>query len=232
MTLRRMKFWGWGYADEGVDTDEVDAVVSHITSRLGVKGLKPEAAPDAEDIALAPSRVDVPDSLAALCSIEPYERIVHTYGKSFLDYARTLEGDFNCAPDVVAFPSSEQEIVDLLDWASGSNLAVIPFGAGSTVVGGIEPMVGESYDGVVTMDLRRLDRVLEIDRQSRAARIQAGIFGPRAGSGAKTAWFDLAALSAVIRVLDTWRLDSDAFRRPFRDALHAYRRFCRKPGGW
>ena len=57
-------------------------------------------------------------------------------------------------------------------------MAAIPFGAGSSVVGGIEPAVGDGYDGTLTIDLRRLDAALEIDKTSRAARIQAGIFGP------------------------------------------------------
>ena len=66
----------------------------------------------------------------------------------------------------------------VLDWASGANVAIIPFGCGSSVVGGVEPAVGDRYAGAVSLDLRRLDRVLEVDRTSRAARIQAGIRGP------------------------------------------------------
>lgn len=178
MSLRQMKFWGWGYVDDVVDAAEVDAVVSHITERLGVKGLAAAPAPQMDDITLAPPRVEVPESLAKICSSAPYDRIVHTYGKSFLDYARTLQRDFACAPDIVAYPGTEQDIVDLFDWATRTNVAVIPFGAGSGVVGGTEPVVGDSYDGVITIDLRRLDRVLEVDKESRAARIQAGIFGP------------------------------------------------------
>ena len=66
----------------------------------------------------------------------------------------------------------------LLDWAGDAGAAVIPFGGGSSVVGGVEPAVGEGWRGTVSLDLSRLDRVLEIDRASRAARIQAGILGP------------------------------------------------------
>lgn len=178
MTLRRMKFWGWGYEDLEMDAEEVGAVVSHVTGRLGVEGLKAAAAPRLEEIELAEPRVSVPDSLSGICSIEPYDRVVHTYGKSFIDYVRTLDRDFAHAPDLVAYPNTEREVIDLLDWASRSNVAAIPFGAGSTVVGGIEPSVGDGYDGTLTIDLRRLDKVLEIDKTSRAARIQAGIFGP------------------------------------------------------
>ena len=133
-----MKFWGWGYADEAVSADEVGPVVSHITGQLGVLGVKPVAAPRLEDIELKGPRVSVPGSLADICSIEHYDRVVHTYGKSFIDYARILSRDFATAPDVVAYPNTEREVIDLLDWASRANVAAIPFGAGSSVVGGIE----------------------------------------------------------------------------------------------
>ena len=61
---------------------------------------------------------------------------------------------------------------------ASARVAVIPFGAGSSVVGGVEPAVGDAYAGAVSLDLRRLDRVLEVDATSRAARIQGGIRGP------------------------------------------------------
>jgi len=68
--------------------------------------------------------------------------------------------------------------VALLEWASSSRIAVIPYGGGSSVVGGIEPDVGPDWRGTLSLDLTRLDRVLEVDRISRAARIQAGVLGP------------------------------------------------------
>jgi alkyldihydroxyacetonephosphate synthase len=82
------------------------------------------------------------------------------------------------APDWVAFPTDEQAVVDILDWAQERNVAVIPYGGGSSVCGGIEAAVGTGYAGVVSIDLERLNRVLEVDPISRAARIQAGALGP------------------------------------------------------
>ena len=78
----------------------------------------------------------------------------------------------------MALPATEADVAAVLDWASGAKVAVIPFGCGSSVVGGVEPAVGDRYAGAVSLDLRRLDRVLEVDETSRAARIQAGIRGP------------------------------------------------------
>ena len=92
---------------------------------------------------------------------------------------RAFARDFANAPDFVALPETEADIAAVFDWASGAKVAVIPFGAGSSVVGGVEPVVGDGYTGAVSLDMRRLNRVLEVDATSRAARIQAGIRAPR-----------------------------------------------------
>ena len=91
---------------------------------------------------------------------------------------RAFARDFANAPDLVALPQSEADVAAVLDWASQAKVAVIPFGGGSSVVGGVEPAVGDGYAGAVSLDLRHLDRVLEVDATSRAARIQGGIRGP------------------------------------------------------
>ena len=81
-------------------------------------------------------------------------------------------------PDAVAYPRNEQDIADLLDWCSDHDVAVVPYGGGTSVCGGVEADVGDAYQGAISLDLQRLNRVLEIDRTSRAARIEAGILGP------------------------------------------------------
>ena len=115
MALRPLKGWGWGYADEGLDADEVEGVVAHVCGRLGFAVPDAVAAPGADDFALPKVRISPPDSLAALCTSAPIERAAHTYGKSFLDYARILVNDFAVAPDVVAYPENEQQVADLLE---------------------------------------------------------------------------------------------------------------------
>jgi alkyldihydroxyacetonephosphate synthase len=91
---------------------------------------------------------------------------------------RGFRGRFDHAPDVVAFPRDAREIEALLHWCAERGAAAIPYGGGTSVVGGVEAAVGDDYSGVVTVDLGRLDRVLEVDRLSRAALIQAGATGP------------------------------------------------------
>ncbi|HET7417807.1 MAG TPA: FAD-binding oxidoreductase [Solirubrobacterales bacterium] len=89
---------------------------------------------------------------------------------------RGFYGKFENPPDLVASPRDESEIETVLSWAEAEGAAVIPFGGGTSVVGGVEARLGERP--VVSMDLRRLDRVLEVDPTSLAARIQAGALGP------------------------------------------------------
>jgi alkyldihydroxyacetonephosphate synthase len=102
----------------------------------------------------------------------------HTYGKSYRDVLRGFRGDFTPAPDLVAMPQGEEDIAAVLDWAGSAKVAVIPFGGGTSVVGGVEADVDDRYRGVVSLDLGRLDRVVEVERSSLSARIQAGATGP------------------------------------------------------
>ena len=182
MAEARRKFWGWGLESETLS--EVDA--GRIARRVGaLTGLSPgpyTAPPAIDELDLPRPRVAPLGALAALCHSDAYCRASHTYGKSYPDYVRAWARDFSVAPDIVAYPEDEADVAALLDWAGDAGLAVIPYGAGSTVVGGVEPNVGDAYAGVLTIDLDRLDKVLEIDRASRAARIQGGALGPAPGT--------------------------------------------------
>ena len=180
MTQGRLKHFGWGREGEGLTAEEERATLDRYRGLFGVSDFVEMTPPPLSEIALRPARLTPPGPLAGCCcSSEPYDRIAHTYGKSFSDYARGLAGDYDNAPDVVAYPRNEAEVAAVLDWAGSAEAALIPFGAGSSVVGGVEARFEDTaYRGAVTLDLRHLDRVLEIDRTSRAARIQAGVFGP------------------------------------------------------
>ena len=171
--------------------------------------------PEVADLDLPAPRVGVPDSLALIASLDVADRAAHAHGKAFRDVVRNLEGDVSHAPDVVLRPRSEQDVVDALDWASAAGVAVVPFGGGSSVVGGIEPR----FDGpAVSLDLTRLDQVLEIDPVSRAARVQAGVLGPALRGPAAPARADAAALPAVVRALHAGRVARHPRRRPLRHA--------------
>ncbi len=175
---RKLKFWGWGYEGNGLDAAEQTKLFDIFGRTLGFALAEPVAVPTLDDLELAPPRLDAPASLAGICSTAPYDRALHTYGQSFPDSARTFARDFRVAPDIVAYPETEEDVARILDWAGGRDAAVIPYGGGTSVVGGVEATVGKQYTGAVSLDLRKLDKVLEIDPVSRAARIQGGATGP------------------------------------------------------
>ena len=168
---RERSWWGWGRAEAALPDAECVALAA------GLPGLPsaPRPVPRLEDLALPPSRVAPPSALDAVVSTSPEDRVRHAYGKAYRDVVRALSGDVAGAPDLVAFPSGEADVVDLLDWAGTAGVVVVPFGGGSSVVGGVE------YRGTrpwLSLDLTAMDRLLELDPMSRAARIQAGALGP------------------------------------------------------
>ena len=175
---RRRKFWGWGWEGDGLTADELAMLARLAAARFGVAELRLQDPPAISEIELRRPRVAPPASIAAFASTEPWDRAEHTLGKSFHDLVRGLRREYANPPDLVAFPAGEEQLTAVLDWASEARVAVIPYGGGSSVAGGIEPDVGDGYRGAVSVDLRRMGRVQEIDRASRAALIEAGVLGP------------------------------------------------------
>jgi len=174
----RRKFWGWGLEGEGLTASEIVQLGGTLADRWGVDAGRVLEPPQVSELDLRAPRLAPPASLEAAFSAEPYERAAHTYGRSFRDLVRAFRRDYRQAPDLVAFPRGEAELVSVLEWCSGASAAVIPFGGGSSVVGGVEPDVGEGYRGTVSVDLRNLQGVLDVDPASRAARIAGGTLGP------------------------------------------------------
>lgn len=172
--LRR--FWGWGVACEHL-TQEESARIGMMVQMLGGQ-ITDRTEPQVSDFTLPAPRIAPPAALAAMFSDTPLDRLNHALGKSYADLARMWLRQVPHVPDWVAYPDDEQAVIDILDWASRHNVAVIPYGGGSSVCGGVEAAVGSSYAAAVSLDMERLNRVLEVDPTSRAARIQAGALGP------------------------------------------------------
>jgi len=177
-TPEKRRFWGWGVEGAGPNREQQLKMGQTIAARFGAEPREPIDPPTVDELELRAPRIAPPDSLAHLCTTDPEERAGHTYGKSFRDVWRGLHRDFTQPPDVVAIPRTEDDITALLDWCSDATIAAIPYGGGSSVVGGVECDVDDVYGGAVSIDLRAFDQVLDIDRESRAARIQAGVYGP------------------------------------------------------
>ncbi|HEY1590995.1 MAG TPA: FAD-binding oxidoreductase [Solirubrobacteraceae bacterium] len=175
---RRLKYWGWGYEDEQPSPQELRDAAAFLTDSLGFGSREPEQPLALDDVELPEPRLEPPDSLSAICSVDRYDRALHAYGRSYRDVVRAFRGSFEHPPDIVAHPRDEAEVEAVLDWAVSSGAAVIPFGGGTSVAGGVEAAVPPGYAGVVTIDLKRLDRVIEVDPASSAARIQGGALGP------------------------------------------------------
>jgi alkyldihydroxyacetonephosphate synthase len=173
MSARRA-WWGWGFEDRKLDPAALAPTVRDV---LGFPVGEIEAPAELSSISLPEPRVAVP--VAAPWSIAARDRIEHAYGRSFPDTVRAFRGRIDHPPDAVAFARGEDDIEAVLEWAAREQVAVIPFGGGTSVVGGVEPRVPDDRAGVVSLDLTGLDQVVEVDPVSRAARIQAGASGPR-----------------------------------------------------
>ncbi len=176
---RRLKHWGWGYEDEQPSADELRATAAFAAEHLGFGSAEPEAPVPLSEVELPAPRLSAPPALATIVRTDRYERALHAYGRSYSDIVRAFRGRFDHVPDLVAHPQNEAELQAVLGWALDAGAAVIPYGGGTSVVGGVEPRLdAERFTGTVTIDVRALDRVLEVDPVSLSARVQAGATGP------------------------------------------------------
>ena len=173
---RTRRFWGWGFEDAAPTAEEERALAARVAAFLPIAETV-TAPPTADEIHLAPPRLRAPAAIASWCDVNDLARAGHTYGKSFRDVLRALERRWERPPDVVATPPDEAGVVAVLDWASRVDAVVIPYGGGSSVVGGVEAPPDDDRP-VISLDLHRLDNVLEVDVASRAALIEGGVFGP------------------------------------------------------
>ncbi len=176
---RRRSHWAWGYEDELPSPGQLRAITEGLRATTGLT-----PAPDPEhpvplaQVRLPAPRVAVPPRLRPICSQEPHDRARHAHGMAYRDLIRAFRGQFTHVPDAVARPRDEHDLADLLQWCQTAVLALIPYGGGTSVVGGVEPRVGPRYAGTVSADLSAFNRVLEADPVAGAARIQAGAAGP------------------------------------------------------
>ena len=171
-------FYAWGYVEDAYSPEEAKASGA---SALAVPDSG--STPKAEEYDLASPRFAKPSALADVFTDAPEERLRHSRGRSYEDLVRMLLRDAKGAPDYVAYPETEEQITALFDWAAGANVAVVPYGGGSSVCKGVDTEVGGDYAGVVSLDMERFDQILEVDRTSRAARMQGGLLGPALEAG-------------------------------------------------
>jgi alkyldihydroxyacetonephosphate synthase len=183
--MESMKWWGWGREDIAFSSDDKPSLRGFIQSALAVDIAAPGASPVAfSDVEIPASAL--PDALrgalesavgAEHVSVDDHDRVVHARGKSLRDIYRHRTGDVGRIPDVVVRPADEPAIAAVLRAVLDADAVLIPFGGGSNISGSLEAPIAETRP-IVSLDLGRLDRVLEVDDVSRIARVQAGVFGP------------------------------------------------------
>jgi alkyldihydroxyacetonephosphate synthase len=173
--VRARSHWGWGYEDERPAPAELRAAAAGLARHLGFGSPEPAMPVPLDAVALPPPRIAAPAGLPV--AQDARSRALHAHGRSYLDVVRGFHGRFPHPPDAVALPRDERELLAVLEWAAAADLAVVPVGGGTSVVGGIDALAG-GHAGVVSISLRLLDRLLELDASSGAARIQAGATGP------------------------------------------------------
>ncbi len=173
----RRKWWGWGVEGGGPSEDQARSALESLGMLFGRK-LVPRVPPSADHLDLPAPKVVIPEKLGVIAAQDSFTRASHAFGKSYRDVIRSLHGRVDHPPDAVCYPAGEKDVATILEWCSDTSVAVIPYGGGSSVVGGVEPVVGDRYLGVVTMDMGLMGRVLDVDQTSRAASIEAGALGP------------------------------------------------------
>jgi alkyldihydroxyacetonephosphate synthase len=183
--MQHMKWWGWG--DDGVSFTHEDKpdlrpfIQRHLDVDVGTPPVPPLAFDelDIPDPALSDDlRAALEDAVGSdQVSTDPLDRVVHARGKSLRDLVRIRSGDLGRLPDVVVSPRDEDAVSGVLEAALEADAVVIPFGGGTNISGSLEAPEGESRT-VISVDLGALNRVLEIDADSRIARVQAGVLGP------------------------------------------------------
>jgi len=171
------KHWGWGNADQAPTAEQIAEAAPGIATMLGFGRMEPEQPVELSEAVLPQPRVE-PGELRDLADDGAHARATHAMGKAYRDVVRAFRGDFSTAPDFVARPATDVDVERILLWAQDRNVAVIPYGGGTSVVGGVEPRRLDDFDGVLSLDLGRMDRVLEVDAVSGAARVAAGAAGP------------------------------------------------------
>jgi alkyldihydroxyacetonephosphate synthase len=186
MSIDRTKIrWnGWGWAAHKDALGAREDIWAWLAAELGMPSLLATPPRQLDDVALATPRLHT-DTRAKLVEMlgpdrvrdDTYERAFHALGQSYHDLLRLRAGDLSQAPDAVLYPRGTEEVLALLAFLSERDIAVVPFGGGTSVVGGVSGTPG-AFPSVVTLDLSGMDRLLDIDTTARTATAEAGIYGP------------------------------------------------------
>ena len=184
---KRLKWNGWGWHGRNFPFHGKEADFwEFVKGNLGGHELADTPSLHWEDVKLAKSKVTAATRKQLIAILDEervctdqYERVFHALGRSYRDLLRLRTGTLPGAPDVVLYPRGTVEVEKIMQLAVKRNVAVIPFGGGSSVVGGVEAVGESEQNGVWTVDLTLMEDVIAIDTVSMTATVQAGIYGPK-----------------------------------------------------
>jgi alkyldihydroxyacetonephosphate synthase len=184
--VKHMKWWGWGLNGVGFHHEDKPGFAPFVLEAVGLdlKTAKTAVEPSFDELKVPRSKASAAfvKTLAGIVGAEhattdDMVRVIHTYGKSLRDLVRIRGNVILRAPDVVVYPADEAEVQAIVDAAVAADAVIIPFGGGSNIAGSLEPIPAEKRT-IVSLDLGRLRKVIDIDTDSGLARIQAGAQGP------------------------------------------------------
>jgi alkyldihydroxyacetonephosphate synthase len=183
--VKHMKWWGWGVEGVSFHHENKPAFRPFVINAIDLDVNTPATAPmSLDDLAIPTPMIsdqlltELADAVGAENAVQDdLDRIVHTYGKSARDLLRIRVGDIPRVPDVVVYPGDEAEVQLVVDRAVAADAVIIPYGGGSNISGSLHAPEDETRP-VISLDLGRLDQVIDIDEESGLARVQAGVQGP------------------------------------------------------
>jgi alkyldihydroxyacetonephosphate synthase len=184
--VKHMKWWGWGVDGVGFHFEDKPGFAPFVLQAVGLDLLTANRTgePAFSDIKVPASNASASfvRGLAAIVgaqnvTTDDMARVVHTYGKSLRDLVRIRGNMIKRSPDVVIYPANEAEVQKIVDAAVAADAVIIPFGGGSNIASSLEPIPSEKRT-IVSLDLGRLRKVIDIDTDSGLARIEAGAQGP------------------------------------------------------
>lgn len=184
--VKHMKWWGWGVDGVAFHHEDKPGFAPFVLDAvaLDLHAAQPVQPPSFDDLDLPASKARKPlltaltkAVTAEFVTTDAMERVVHTYGKSLRDLVRIRAGRISRTPDAVVYPGTEEELQKVVDAVVKADGVIIPFGGGSNIGGSLEPHPDETRP-IVSVDMGRMNRLVEIDEAAGLARIQAGALGP------------------------------------------------------
>jgi alkyldihydroxyacetonephosphate synthase len=178
-----MKWWGWG--DPARQTELPEPALARLRELLGAPARRADPVP-LEAVSLSESRLGKRERATLVDAVGEewlqdgrQVRVCHAAGKGYPDLIRMRSGEATNAPDAIVYPANEEEVSQVLALCADAGIAVVPFGGGTSVVGGVEP-VRDGFDALIALDLGRMVEVSDVDERSLTVQLGPGLRGPQA----------------------------------------------------